>query len=455
MSLRSIGGEATTIPVLGEFGMLYSLSREFLFIVSYLIIYCGYCRSRLRVSKPLLAVFILASLAAAFAMNSTLSEGTFYHNFHTITSFFFVILFALPGAKPTAGLCFLTYFLLAVLEDFFAILSILFGGTDFPEKDILEIRLLEYDLLLVLCLSVVFMFQRKCGPKFRGQGRLERAVFRHKNLWATFAMADLIFILLYTLTQTQRFQRSNLRLVCVMLISCAVVFVFNSMLLMLAVASRDRLEKTNKILNACHVMLQEFYQALLEQELETKKYRHDMKNHFLCMESLARHNKFQDLEEYIQRISKNISEAKIIYRTGNDIIDAILYRYSEEGRKEGITFSVAGAVTLERPIQEDDLCVLFSNLITNAYEAAFRAEGEQNKRICVAVAQGKRYLELSVENYHKGREVTLDTPTTKSDPGNHGFGLKSIGRIVARYEGNITFTREGDWLKVRVIIKMI
>lgn len=310
------------------------------------------------------------------------------------------------------------------------------------------------DLLVVLCLSAVLLIRYKFGHKFGGWESFETLLFRHTYLWITLSTTDVAFILLYIFALTKKIQKDIRYQVCAMLILCILLFISNSVFLAIATASRERLEKANRILGDCHTWQREYYQALLDQEQETRKYRHDMKNHFLCMESLAQHNKFQDLKDYIRRISKNISDTNLTYRTGNDIFDILLHEYSGRCKKEGIAFYVTGTVTREILIPFDDLCILFSNLITNACEAARKAEDARNRKVLVNIAQGHQYLGLSTGNYLKGREITLDTPTTKQDARNHGFGLKNIRRIAEKYGGKVTFTTKGDWLEIQVFIEI-
>lgn len=72
-------------------------------------------------------------------------------------------------------------------------------------------------------------------------------------------------------------------------------------------------------------MSENYYSALLQKEEETRKYRHDMNNHILCLKEYAKKEKALDTLQYIGILQKKLNEIqKRVYFTGNDILDILL-----------------------------------------------------------------------------------------------------------------------------------
>lgn len=55
-------------------------------------------------------------------------------------------------------------------------------------------------------------------------------------------------------------------------------------------------------------------------------------------------------------------------------------------------------------------------------------------------------VSLSTNNYYEGEIVMSDglPVTAKSDKSEHGFGLRSIKRIVEKYDGNMQIKTDGN-----------
>ena len=50
-----------------------------------------------------------------------------------------------------------------------------------------------------------------------------------------------------------------------------------------------------------------YYEALLEQDLEMRKFRHDVKNHMICIEEMAEECGSVDIKKYINNLNEEIS----------------------------------------------------------------------------------------------------------------------------------------------------
>ncbi len=89
----------------------------------------------------------------------------------------------------------------------------------------------------------------------------------------------------------------------------------------------------------------------------------------------------------------------------------------------------------------------------NAIEACKRLDGNVDKWISIKIENQKRLLFIKIENsageapvMKKGRFVSIKQDKTK-----HGYGLKSVERIVNKYEGTITYQSEDRAFHVKLL----
>ena len=101
-----------------------------------------------------------------------------------------------------------------------------------------------------------------------------------------------------------------------------------------------------------------------------------------------------------------------------------------------------------------DLSLILGNLLENAVEAAEKVE--ENRYINVKMKFDKNNLLLFVDNSYKGKLLkTRDNrlKSTKSDAENHGVGLASVYRAVAKYHGSVVIEdSEPGKFKIRIVL---
>lgn len=98
-------------------------------------------------------------------------------------------------------------------------------------------------------------------------------------------------------------------------------------------------------------------------------------------------------------------------------------------------------------ISNYDLCVILGNLIDNAIEAV---EGEISPVIYVQMNYIKNLFLIKVINTYSKNAISYET--TKEDSDFHGIGLKSIKRIVDKYNGNFSIELKNNYVTAIVTI---
>ena len=116
----------------------------------------------------------------------------------------------------------------------------------------------------------------------------------------------------------------------------------------------------------------------------------------------------------------------------------------EEILDRNIVFSMEAKEIPVVNLSNGELISLTGNIFDNAIEAC---EGLDKPSINCKIYPDSDYtLNIIVEN-SKNREKTLninDLETTKDNKDTHGYGVRIIKEIVARYGGNVTLQDRGE-----------
>lgn len=122
-----------------------------------------------------------------------------------------------------------------------------------------------------------------------------------------------------------------------------------------------------------------YYEAMLAKEEETKKFRHDITNHMICLNELLQNDRKVEAISYVGEVERKISAIQqYYYCVGNIIFDSIMNYYLPQLGQD-VTIKVVGKCEEELEIKEFELCTIFSNLVKNAVEEIQRQSEGQKK----------------------------------------------------------------------------
>lgn len=183
-----------------------------------------------------------------------------------------------------------------------------------------------------------------------------------------------------------------------------------------------------------------YYEKLISISDELHSFRHDFKNHLLCLSSLLDSGNTEQAIEYINEITVLSAINKNKFNTGNVIINALLNDKEEKVANKNISFEFSGIVPTTG-ISNSDLCIIFSNAIDNAVEACLKSETDFNKVIKIesVFSQGYYFIKFKNPVFEQIKiKNSNQINTTKKDKKLHGYGLSNIIRVVRKYNGTTT-----------------
>lgn len=163
---------------------------------------------------------------------------------------------------------------------------------------------------------------------------------------------------------------------------------------------------------------------------------HDYKNHFLTISSMT---DSVEVKEYINNLLGEMSRLNDMGKTQNRLLDVILSKYTSVCEEKNIKLKIDIVTDNLSIMSNSDISSLFNNLLDNAVESA---EKSKDKKVLVQITNVMNsYRKISVINSCDASPKIKngELVTSKENKEAHGFGTKSIKKIVVKYDGEL------DW----------
>lgn len=191
-----------------------------------------------------------------------------------------------------------------------------------------------------------------------------------------------------------------------------------------------------------------YYAILDEQNDMLKTFIHDEKNHLTVIKSLADN---PEVSDYIDKIYGEISHYSMFGNTKNKMLDLMLNKYQYMCRTENIDFLVQCKTANLGYIESSDLITLLGNMLNNAVEAV---KDSVEKRIELTINKVNGFDIITCTNScdKKPQSIGKMLKSTKTDDGLHGLGVKSIRRIVKKYNGDFEWSYDENTKEFAVYI---
>ena len=186
----------------------------------------------------------------------------------------------------------------------------------------------------------------------------------------------------------------------------------------------------------------EQYEFLNSTQQELRKFRHDSIAHLAAIEYMATNNETEKIKGYVNKLLGEYDKTKYI-STGNIIGDAVVNQCYRRCKESGINISVIGSFGAEMKMDEADLCIILTNILSNAYEAAIKCE-RRTVRIEMSSFEGTQFIRVT--NSTLEGTMTSDgelciSESSKEDKFSHGFGVQNIKNAVKRCGGKVRWNR--------------
>lgn len=185
----------------------------------------------------------------------------------------------------------------------------------------------------------------------------------------------------------------------------------------------------------------------------TRKLKHDIKNHFMVITSYLNEGDYEKAEQYVSDILDKFNGMHSYVETGNALMNHIINEKFQCAREHGILIKAEIENLAFARMKSIDFSSVLSNLLDNAIEASERENGIL-KEIQVSIVQQKGYDTIGIKN-RISASVLKENPelqSSKEEKSKHGFGISQIKSIVEGYQGLYDFYEEDRFFCVKVFI---
>lgn len=270
--------------------------------------------------------------------------------------------------------------------------------------------------------------------------------------------ADILLLVITSLTMVELFSLyhvlygSSLSYSSSILIMCCCVCTI--VIDLMAVWFMDYMLRKNEESLILHLQLQseieknDFYQALESNYDNQQILIHDINNHLHYIAEHLSDNTSDEVFRYVNKlINSDTLNTTMIYCSDNRL-NAILNRYANTCTANNIEYTVDAYNSDTSFISSECLTALFCNLLDNAVEAC---AGVSDAFINIKITPVSDYRRtfISISNSYAIAPITNTSGefiSTKPDSLHHGYGLKSVRKVVAKYYGNIESFADEDQL---------
>lgn len=199
--------------------------------------------------------------------------------------------------------------------------------------------------------------------------------------------------------------------------------------------------------------LARYYKMLNVQNENQRILIHDIKKHLQSIDMLNEQKEYAKISAYIRQLvlSPDLKESSKL--CDHEMLNSILCRYMQQCTDSHITFHTDIRSGTTNFIADNDLTSLFCNLLDNAITAASNIP-DSFIEINTSKREKTPFIVITVINSCRKNPFLYKDRQLSTNKIGHGFGLKSIRKVVGRYHGNLQMYYNEDMLTFHTIITL-
>lgn len=194
------------------------------------------------------------------------------------------------------------------------------------------------------------------------------------------------------------------------------------------------------------------YAALSSYIQQTRKLRHDFRQHLRVLSGLAAKGDAAALTAYLKEVGGEEHE-EIRFVFANPSLNALAGYYDALARERGVALDWRVSLPEELNIPDAELCVLLGNLVENALDGALTLpEGKRGAKVICRMSGD--LLCVIVENGYDGQVRRKKDGFASTKHSGESYGLESARATVARHHGFLTVDAEEDIFRVSLLMNL-
>lgn len=192
-------------------------------------------------------------------------------------------------------------------------------------------------------------------------------------------------------------------------------------------------------------MQQEHHRQLSEKIEDSRRQRHDFRQHLRTIANLA-DNK-ADLLSYISQITVIGEQNRLMAYSHNPALDALIHYYASAAENAGIRMEILVDLPQELSLPDVAFCTIIGNLMENALEAC-KLQTSGDRRILLNCKWQFEKVYLVLENTYEGELCQRHGVFLSRKHEGVGIGIESVKEQVELLRGTVKFQSDGGVFQV-------
>lgn len=189
-----------------------------------------------------------------------------------------------------------------------------------------------------------------------------------------------------------------------------------------------------------------YFSYYKEAQKDTRRFRHDIKNHLLFLQALSAENKINEMKDYIKSLNDRWEDLPQLYSTGNDVVDTIINAKQFMYKEHDIKIEMSGKFDTEIILPPIDLCTVLSNALDNAINANTKLSLSTHRFIDIDIKANRNFYLIMICN-PISKKIDIDNNRIISDNLNidgHGYGLFNMEQALKANGGYLKLSATTD-----------
>lgn len=195
------------------------------------------------------------------------------------------------------------------------------------------------------------------------------------------------------------------------------------------------------------------YAQLREYMAQTRRLRHDFRQHLHVIAGLTESGKMEELRAYLKEYESEFVDAHATF-CANGAMDAIAGYYAATAAQKNIPLAWQLNLPEKLPMREADLCMVLGNLLENALRASERLPEAMRRVSVICHMLSPAMMGLIVENRYDGQLSRREGKLLSNSHPGFGTGLLSVETVAKKYHGQMTVETENGVFRVNVLLNL-
>ena len=264
----------------------------------------------------------------------------------------------------------------------------------------------------------------------------------------TAAISMVVTINMLLVVDSNNYKFIFINMVLIFIICIILIYIFNKIVNVMTENARQKFL----------IKQSEYYEKQIEADRKhinnTRKIKHDMKNHMYAIRNMAKNNMSKDIITYTNDILGKIEGEKVYINTGNYLIDGILNVKFEEVKNQGIDFKYDVKIPEGIKLPEFEVITILGNLLDNAIEGVKSIK--DNRYIEVFISYKDSNLLIKIVNTFDGLVIKDNKGfvSRKEEKTYHGIGLENVREQVEKSNGYMNIDTDNGMFTVDLFINL-